>query len=86
MIVPPFYKNTNLYLADSLNVTSLLVAFFSALSPVISTVTPSAFKAEALNKEILLWWVHTQASVARVTFKMSIFWCQNVFFFVILHF
>jgi len=55
MIIAPYYKNTNLYLADRLEVTSLLVAFFSSLSPVISIATPPAFKAEVLNNEILLW-------------------------------
>jgi hypothetical protein len=86
MIRVPYYKNTNLYLADRLNVTSLLVAFFSSLSPVISIATPSAFKAEVLNNEILLWWVPTQAAVVKAAFKTSIFWCQNALFFVILHF
>jgi hypothetical protein len=84
MITAPYYKNTNLYFAGRLEVTSLLVAFFSSLSPVISIATPSAFKAEVLNNEILLWWVPTQAAVAKAAFKTSIFWCQSVLFFVVL--
>jgi hypothetical protein len=86
MMIAPYHKRANLYSAAGLHVTSLLVTFFSSLSPVISIATPSAFKAEVLNNEILLWWVPTQAAVVKATFKTSIFWCQNALFFVILHF
>ena len=85
MTLAPYYKNTNLYFTDRLHISSLLVAFFSSLSPVTSTATPSAFKAEVLNKEILLLWIPTQASAVRAAFKMPIFWCQNTLFFLILH-
>ena len=64
MMLAHFYRNTNFYFADRLHVTSLAVAFFSSLSPVVSVATTSAFKTEVLNKEILLWRIFTY-----VTFK-----------------